>query len=111
AHGDRFLVHFEDIESREAAMSLRGPLYVPAAEARALETDEFWHDDLAGCSVIVGGEPVGTVSGVVAGRAQDLLRVDTARGPRLVPLVKAIVIEVDTRGKKVILDPPEGLLD
>lgn len=111
AHADRFLVRFDGIESREQAMGLRGALYIEEGEARTLEDDEFWHDDLVGCSVIVGGDAVGTVTGVLSGPVQDLLQVDTQKGPRLVPLVKEIVTAVDPASKQVTLDPPEGLLD
>lgn len=111
AHGDRFLVRFEGIETREQAMQLRGPLYIEAGQARSLEPDEFWHDDLIGCSVTVSGAPVGTVTGVISGAVQDLLQVETERGERLVPLVKQIVTAVDMTSGTIVVDPPDGLLD
>lgn len=111
AHGDRFLVRFEGTDTREQAMFLRGPLYVPGEETRTLEDDEFWHDDLVGCAVVVGEVPVGTVTGVLSGPMQDLLQVDTTNGERLVPLVKPIVVRVDTGARQIVLDPPEGLFD
>ncbi len=112
AHGDRFLVKFAGIDSREAAVSLRGALYVPSSQARTLDEDEFWYDDLVGCTVVGrDGSDIGTISKVVAGPSQDLLEIATAVGPRLVPLVKEIVTSVDPGARKVVLDPPEGLLD
>ena len=57
------------------------------------------------------GIEVGTVARVVPGPAQDLLALDTPVGERLVPLVKEIVVEIDTRNRRVVLDPPQGLLD
>lgn len=112
AHGDRFLVKFEGIDTRESAMTLRGALYVPATEARDLDPDEFWTDDLVGCSVATSeGLDVGTITRVISGSAQDMFEVRTPRGPRLVPAVKAIVVEVDTTARKVVIDPPEGLLE
>jgi 16S rRNA processing protein RimM len=30
---------------------------------------------------------------------------------RLIPLVDSIVVDVDTAGKTIVVDPPEGLLD
>jgi 16S rRNA processing protein RimM len=111
AHGDRFLVRFEGTDTREQAMFLRGPLFVPGEETRTLEDDEFWHDDLVGCAVVVGEVPVGTVTGVLSGPMQDLLKIDTTNGERLVPLVKPIVVKVDTGARRILLDPPEGLLD
>ena len=112
AHGDRFLVTFEGITTREEAMLLRGPLYVPAEQTRALEEDEYWHDDLIGCRVVTSeGAEVGTVGAVIAGPAQDLLQIETLNGQRLVPVVKEIVVSVDPDGKQIVIDPPEGLLD
>ena len=111
-HADRFLVKFTGVDDRPAAEALRGAVYVPEKDVRPLDEDEYWYDDLVGCTVVLptGGE-VGTVRGVLERPAQDLLEVDTARGPRLVPVVKEIVVEVDTGARRVVIDPPEGLLD
>ncbi|MFD1045662.1 adenosylhomocysteinase [Kibdelosporangium lantanae] len=43
--------------------------------------------------------------------AGELLAVERAAGEVLVPFVREIVPEVDVKGGKVVLDPPEGLLD
>lgn len=103
---------FSSIDSREAAESMRGALYVPSSQVRSLEPDEFWHDDLVGCTVVGSdGSDIGTVSGVVAGPSQDLLEVTTPTGPRLVPLVKAIVTHIDPDARQIVLDPPAGLFD
>jgi 16S rRNA processing protein RimM len=111
-HRNRFLVKFEGVSDREAADSLRGPLYVPAAEARALEPGEFWEHDLQGLDVVRAGtgDAVGTVMHVLEGPAQDLLVVDTPAGERMIPLVAEIVVDVDVAARRVTVDPPEGLL-
>ena len=111
-HADRFLVKFAGFDSREQAEALRGPLFVRAEQIRALDEDEYWHDDLVGLKVLsVEGAELGRVDAVVAGPAQDLLEVTTARGPRLVPIVKEIVVSVDMDTGAVVVDPPEGLFD
>jgi 16S rRNA processing protein RimM len=111
-HGDRYLVKFEGIDTREMAATLRGTLYVPETEARDLDSDEFWNDDLVGCSVATkDGREVGTIARVISGSAQDLFEVQTSAGPRLVPVVAAIVVEVDTAARRIVIDPPEGLLE
>lgn len=111
-HTNRFLVKFEGIDTRDEAETLRGPLFVPVEEARALEDDEYWPHELEGCDVVTpDGNHVGTVAGVVTGTAQDLLEVATDRGSRLVPLVKEIVTRVDVAARAVTVDPPEGLLE
>lgn len=111
-HGDRLLVHFEGIDSRDLAERLRGPLFVPAESVRALEEDEFWPHDLEGCEVVdEAGAALGTVARIAPGAAHDILVVDTPAGERLIPLVKEIVREVDVDARRVLVDPPEGLLD
>lgn len=111
-HGNRLLVKFAGFDSRDEAEKLRGALFVPAETARTLKPGEFWPHELAGCRVALrDGSPVGTVVGVIPGVAQDLLSVATPRGDRLVPMVAAIVVEVDVGERRIVVDPPEGLLD
>ena len=111
-HGNRLLVKFEGVDTRDDAETLRGPLFVPATEARVLEDDEFWPHDLIGGRVeTTDGEAQGTVSEVTPGVAHDLLVVRTERGDRMIPLVKEIVVSVDTESGVIVVDPPQGLLD
>lgn len=111
-HRDRFLVKFEGVGSREEAEAIRGTLFIPAGAARELADGEFWEHDVIGCEVVLSdGTSLGTVAAVVPGPAQDLLEVDTRKGPRLVPFVGDLVERVDPSARRVVVDPPEGLLD
>lgn len=111
-HRDRFLVKFEGVESREDAEAIRGTLFIPATEVRELEEGEYWERDLIGCEVFdAGGARLGEVSGVIPGPAQDLLELRTSAGARLVPMVEDFVVEIDAGAKRIVLDPPAGLLD
>jgi 16S rRNA processing protein RimM len=111
-HHDRLLVTFEGIESRTEAEELRGALYVTPADLRALEDDEFWEHDLAGCDVVLAnGHLVGRTVRVIKAPAQDLLVVATSAGERLVPVVKEVVVDVNIDDRRITIDPPAGLLD
>jgi 16S rRNA processing protein RimM len=111
-HRDRLLVRFEGIESREDAELLRGALYVSETDRRDLEPGEYWEEDIIGCEArLRDGSLVGEVTRLINNPAQDLLEIETPRGPRLVPFVEAIVVEVDTGSRTVVLEPPAGLLD
>ncbi len=111
-HRDRFLVKFAGSDSREDAEALRGELFVPEGDVRELGPGEYWPHELVGCLVrLSDGSEVGSVTSVTEGPAQDLLTVSTPRGDRLIPLVEAIVVDVDIAAKRVLVDPPEGLLD
>ena len=111
-HGTRLLVKFEGVDTRDDAESLRGPLFVPADDARTLEDDEYWPHDVIGCEVYnLSDDRIGVVADLVPGAAQDLLIVTTEAGERMVPLVKEIVRRVDVAERRVVIDPPAGLLD
>jgi 16S rRNA processing protein RimM len=111
-HRDRALIKFEGIDDRDAAALLKGPLYVLSAEMRSLGEGEYWAHDLAGLSALdPAGQPLGTVTRVIPGAAQDLLEIQTPVGLRLAPLVADIVTEVDVEAGRVTLNPPAGLLD
>jgi 16S rRNA processing protein RimM len=111
-HHERLLVKFEGIDSRAEAESLRGALYVAPDDLRTLEAHEYWVHELVGCSVHTrAGAEIGRVARVVPGTTQDLLSVTCDGGERLVPVVKEIVVEVDVLGRRVVVDPPAGLLD
>lgn len=111
-HRDRFLVKFEGVDSREDAEMMRGTLYVPADDVRELEEGEYWERDLIGCEVFGSDDSrYGEVTAVIPGTAQDLLEVETPAGTRLVPLVEEFIVEIDPAQRRIVLDPPEGLLE
>jgi 16S rRNA processing protein RimM len=111
-HRNRLLVRFDGIATRSAAESLRGALYVEPGQLRELSPHEYWEHELIGCTVVDrAGAEVGRVERIVAGAAQDLLAVGTARGDRLVPAVREFVVQVDVEARRIVIDPPAGLLE
>ena len=111
-HGGGLVVQFAGINDRDGAEALRGvSLSIRADERRDLEADEYWPDELAGCTVVaVSGEVLGTVSGIAVGAAQDRLVVQTEDGSEVeVPFVGAIVLDVDLESRRLVVDPPLGL--
>ncbi|MQB01669.1 MAG: 16S rRNA processing protein RimM [Actinobacteria bacterium] len=108
-HRTRFLVKFEGSDSRDQAERLRGALFVGVDHVRELDADEYWPHDLIGCDVVTtSGGALGEVRRIVPGAAQDLLVVGSDEA--LIPMVKEIVVSVDTGARRVVIDPPEGLL-
>ena len=97
---------------RDGAETLRGSLFVPAEDVRDLEEGEFWPHELEGFDVVLAdGTRAGVLNRVQPAPAQDLFAIDTERGERLVPYVDDIVLEIDTDARRIVIDPPEGLLD
>ncbi|MFI6500843.1 ribosome maturation factor RimM [Nonomuraea typhae] len=114
-HKDVLLLRFAGVADRDAAERLRGTLLVidSADVVPSGDPDEFHDHQLIGLAVVtVGGEPVGEVSDVLH-HGQDLLVVRRGKGrdDALIPFVKALVPEVDLEAGKLVVDPPEGLLE
>ena len=59
----------------------------------------------------VGGASVGEVIEVYELRPADLLEVRTGKGTVLIPFLEWVVREVDVAGGRIVIDPPEGLLE
>ena len=102
------------VADREAADELRNTqLLVPVEELPELEDpDSFYDHQLVGlAAVLPDGTAIGEVTGV-RHEGTELLVVRRAEGPELlVPFVSAIVPTVDLTAGRVVVDPPEGLLD
>lgn len=116
-HNGILLLSFTEIGDRTAAEALRGTRLEievdPADHDAAAQEPDAWYDhDLVGLAAVdPAGEPIGTVVAVEHLPAQDLLEVELPDGERrLVPLVRAIVPEVDLSGRRVVIDAPPGLL-
>jgi len=115
SHQGRLIIGFEGVADRSVAEELRGVLLcVDSADvAPPADPDEFLDHQLVGLSVVTpAGEPLGEVAAIDHAPASDLLVLRRpAGGTALVPFVKAIVPEVDLAAGRVVVDPPEGLLE
>lgn len=113
-HQSVLLVKFEEISDRTAAEAARGVLLLVDVDAdeRPEDPEEFYAHQLVGLHVVdPDGRELGTVTGLVAGAAQDLLAVRSTDGrDTLVPFVKALVPEVDLDGARVVVADRPGLI-
>ena len=101
------------VADRDAAQVLRGTrLYVSRSVLPPPDDDEFYYADLIGMTVVDRtGTTVGTVKAVQDFGAGDLIEVALAGGGEaLVPFTRTIVPEVDIEGRRIVIDPPDGLL-
>ncbi|MGI9093746.1 MAG: ribosome maturation factor RimM [Mycobacteriales bacterium] len=109
------IISFDGVVDRDGADALRGTdLVVESDQLPALDDpDEFYDHQLAGLAVVLtDGRPLGTVGGVMHTPAGDLLAVRREQAAELfVPFVRAIVPEVDVAGGRLVVDPPDGLLE
>jgi 16S rRNA processing protein RimM len=112
-HKGRPLVLFDGVDGVDAAEGLRGQgLWIAAADRRALEPGLFYETDLVGCRVeTVAGGPVGTVRRVDGAPGASVLVIDGPDGEVLVPLAEEICRVIDPASRRVVIDPPDGLLE
>ena len=113
-HQSTLLVTFEQVPDRTAAEAARGVVLRArvAADETPEDPDEFYDHQLVGLAAHdVSGAPLGEVTGLVHGGAQDLLMVRTPDGrDALVPFVKALVPEVDLGAGRVVIADRPGLV-
>ena len=110
--GRLWAVRIEGVSDRTSAEAWVGAEVLALREdlPEAGEARHYWAD-LAGLPVVtVAGTAIGRVTGLYETGGVDVLVVTTeAGGEKLVPL--APYVEVDLAGRRVVVDPPEGLLD
>ncbi|MDQ2977888.1 MAG: ribosome maturation factor RimM [Acidobacteriota bacterium] len=114
SHGERILLSFEGIGNVDAARELSGgDLSVPDAEAVAPREGYYLSHQLEGwrCED-PQGRLAGTVKLLETTAAGALLSIELPSGREaLIPFVHPIVLEVDEEGRRIVIDPPAGLLE
>lgn len=102
------------VTDRNRAEALRGlRLYLPRAALPPPAPEEYYHADLIGLDAVLSdGSLVGQVRAVHDFGAGDTLEVTRAGAPpAMVPFTRAVVPIVDFDRGRLVIEPPEGLLD
>ena len=111
-HNQILLLAFDGIADRNHIEELRDQLISSDVDLDSLAPGEYHFQQLIGCEVFQqNGELIGAVDEIVKLPGQDLLSVNRAGAQVLIPMVKQIIIEIDVLAKKIVVNPPEGLLD
>ena len=103
----RPILRLASFTTRTQVEALRGTdLHVPRAEAPELEEDEWWPEELEGCTVHDGDREVGVVRSLRALPSCEVLEVERAGagGELLVPLIRDAVREVDVEARRIEID-------
>lgn len=109
--GRVWAVKVEGVSDRTAAEGLVGAEVLAPQEdlPEAGEGRLLWAD-LEGLEVVTAaGAAVGRVTGLYETGAVDVLVVTGQGGEKLIPL--APYVEVDLEARRIVVDPPEGLLE
>jgi 16S rRNA processing protein RimM len=110
---DRPVIGLRGVEDATAATALAGlELRVPREALTPLPDGMFYRHELVGCAVeTVVGLQVGTVSAVEGTADGSRLVVESPTGQVLVPLAAEICTTIDPAARRIVVNPPEGLLE
>lgn len=78
-----------------------------------IEEDSYLYDEIIGLSVVTtGDEHVGVVDSIIKTGANDVYFVKKENGDLvLIPAIKQVIIEIDVKGGRMVIDPLPGLLE
>jgi 16S rRNA processing protein RimM len=112
-HRDRPVVGLRGVETMNDAAALAGlELRVPVSALATLPHGTFYRHDLIGCRVETSsGVAVGVVTDVEGTLSGSRLVVDGHAGEVLIPLVAEICRDIDAPGKRIVIEPPDGLIE
>lgn len=110
---DRVVLKFVGCDDVDAAKEFVGCQFgVDEADRVELSDGEYYDFELEGCNVVaVNGAEIGTVRAVLKTGGTEILEIKAGNKEVLVPLAESIVVEIDIVEKRIVIDPPEGLLD
>jgi 16S rRNA processing protein RimM len=111
-HQGRPILGLAGVDSISAAEELAGAeLRIPATAQGPLPEGFYYHHELVGCEVITAeGQTVGQVVAVEGEQRASRLVVRGRRREVLIPLA-ADICEVDVATRRIVVTPPQGLLE
>jgi 16S rRNA processing protein RimM len=111
--GEDVILKLDGVAGLEAARALTGRLLaVPESEAVPPPPGHVYPWQLEGCRVQTeDGRTVGEVTGIERRPGQDLWVVSDGTREHLIPAVPEIVVDVDLGARRIVIRPPEGLLE
>lgn len=112
--GKYAIIHLEGIDTIDAAERLKGTeVCVSSEQLGGSEEDEFYFFELIGLQVFdTGNNLLGRVVKINDAGLQNILEVELESGKEvLIPFTEPILKQVDIAAKKIVIDPPAGLLE
>jgi 16S rRNA processing protein RimM len=112
-HQGRPIIRLEGVETMDDAEALAGTeLRMRTGEMAPLPEGTYRHHELIGCEVRDPQDRViGRVMSIEGPTERSRLVVDGTRGEVLIPLVADICVSIDPAAQRIVVNPPEGLLE
>jgi 16S rRNA processing protein RimM len=112
-HRNQLLVKLQDVNGIvDAAHQVGSTLLLAEAALQSLEPGEYYHYQVVGFEVFTaGGERIGIISSTLSTPGGELYVVQGTAKEHLIPAIKEFIDKVDFTTGRMIINPPEGLLD
>lgn len=118
-HKGQMVLKFAGVDTIDEAERLRGlHVLIPFEERVPLPQGSYYWSELQGCRVAIeidgATEEIGTVTGVEPTAGVPLLHIARnapGHDEVLVPLARDICKKIDPEAKRIVINPPEDLLD
>lgn len=110
----RPVIGLSGVDDMNGALECAGLEFrVPVDQLSPLPSGVFYRHDLIGCQVVTaGGSVVGLVRDVEGTMRGSRLVLEADGGAEvLIPLVDDICVSISPADRRIVIDPPEGLLD
>jgi 16S rRNA processing protein RimM len=109
-HGDHLIFKFLGVDTISDAEKFAGAeVSIPFEQRAELAEDELYQSDLVGCEVFdTTGRALGVVTEFQETGGTPLLLVGT---DLLIPFARSICTTIDVGNKKIVVNPPDGLLN
>jgi 16S rRNA processing protein RimM len=112
-HKNQLLVRLQGVDGIDAAEKWIGAIVsVAELDLPALSADEYYYYQVVGLEVFdTHGNRVGTIARLLSTPGGDLYVVQGEAKEYLIPVTKEIVEKIDFTTGRIIINPPEGLLE
>ena len=109
----RPVIGLSGVSDMNGALTFAGAeIRVPVDRLTALPPGVYYRHDLVGCQVVTrDGTVVGTVREVEGTMGGSRLVLETPTGEVLVPLADDICVSIRPSERRIVIEPPDGLLE
>lgn len=113
SQGRRLIVQFAELPDIDAAREvLTQEVFLPEEQLPPTEEGEYYHYQLIGLHVeTTGGVEVGVLRAIIETGSNDIYVVERNSEETLIPAIADVVCEIDLQRGRMVVEPPEGLLD
>ena len=110
---DQFLIKLSAIDRIDQAEPWVGSiLYLAEGDLDSLPAGQYYHYQVIGLEVFdIKGERIGVIARTWSTPGGELYVVKGALKEHLIPAVREIIEKVDFAARKMVINPPKGLLD